>query len=64
MTAIYGTILLRICHQALRPCGAQLVFVVDIVVVDVIARTGVKRVVIVVIVRRAKPEPFNQIPIC
>ena len=49
----------------LRQCGTHAaVVVVDIVVVNVApTRIGVK-LVVVVWVRRTKPEPFNHIPVC
>ena len=61
---VCGIILLRMYHLALRPCGLNPFVVVYVIVVDIVARIRHEGVVIVVIIRRAEPEPFNQIPIC
>ncbi len=62
---LIGTALLRTTIWHLRQCGTNTVVVVDIVVVDVAGtRIRVELVIVVVRVGRAKPKPFNHIPIC
>lgn len=47
---------LRTHLLTLRPCGHNSVFIVDMIVVHVVARQSEQRIVIVIIVRRAQPE--------
>ena len=46
----------QVCFLTIRPCGHHRVFIVDIVVVHIVARFRNQRIVTIVHVRRAEPK--------